>query len=340
MSYKEPLDNVYDGKWKYSCFIRLDFERRLLDLSQCSILDSAEDFSLYDKDNFFIGRYFFESDYEQTYIHGGYQYTSMRLSLSSAGLFNTVSSDEIRTARLKNPKWKTHKDDIQCNKKGSEVFQTNDPNFPYICKKPYECKKGKYAIDEIFCGVLPKNARRLPEKGFECLNGYELYEDSDTTYCFKPFACPKGYYAVDRSTCAKLPRNAQRLPENGLECLNGYELYEDSDTTYCFKPFVCPKDYYAVDRSTCKRLPKNAKRLPENGLECLNGYELYEDSDTTYCFKPFACPKGYYAVDKTTCAKLPRNAIRLPEDGLDCIKGYYLYHDADTAYCYQNFFTE
>ncbi|WP_294959654.1 hypothetical protein [uncultured Fibrobacter sp.] len=286
-SYKEHLPYaILNGKWENECTIRLDFERLLLDLSKCPVLDKAEGFDLYDKDDFYIGMYYHQKGFQTENIEGGLQYISMRFNLSSTSLFNTVSVKDIRRVKLRNPSWRIDKDYIQCNKQGAIAFDVNHPYYSFVCKKPYECKSGEYAVDDISCERLPSNARRLQEKGFECLKGYDLHKDDDTTYCYKPYNCKKGEYATTLTDCAKLPKNARRLQEFGFECLDGYSLYDDNDTTYCFKPYVCKNGEYATSATDCAKLPKNARRLQEIGFECLYGYNIFSSLDTTYCYKP------------------------------------------------------
>ena len=162
----------------------------------------------------------------------------------------------------------------------------------------YSCPKGQYAVNEIECEKLPKNAIRLPETGFECKTGFELYEDDDVAYCYKPYQCPKGQYAVDETECERLPKNAIRMPQEGFVCKEGYELYTNDDTTYCYKPYQCPKGHYAVSRNECSLLPKNAKRFAEEGYECLKGYvKIGED-----CVKKASCKKNeFYQESDNEC---------------------------------------
>ena len=314
-TYKEPLpETIFEGSWNADCTIRLDFERLLADLTKCTILDSAEYFTLYDKDDFFIGTFYHQDDYEYK-IKGGYQYISMKFNFSSSYLFNKVSVKDIRYVRLHKPVWIFENladeanvvDFIKCKKKNANVFRIDHPDYEYACKVQYECPKGHYAVDKMNCAELPKNARRLPQEGFECLKGFDLYEDNDTSYCHKPYACPKGYYAVDSMKCDVLPKNAKRLPQDGFVCLDGY-VYMDKFDGYvymvgdCVKKTKCNKDekydeatnecYNSSDYTSPEEVPKynnqnlgshSSKDIPQNPLTCDGTYSWDNSTKNWIC---------------------------------------------------------
>ena len=60
-----------------------------------------------------------------------------------------------------------------------------------ICYSPWQCKKDEFSLTEQKCAKLPKNGKRLPEEGWTCLDGYELFDSQDTIYCYKPYVCER-----------------------------------------------------------------------------------------------------------------------------------------------------
>lgn len=200
-SYKEtPPNVVYDGLWKSDCLIRLDFERRLADLSKCIVLDSAEYFDLYDKDDFWIGTYYHQEN-DVYKIKGGYQYISMEFNFSSSYLYNTVSVKDIKRVKLRKPVWNMSENNFKCKKKKAVILPVKHSAYEYACKVVYDCPKGFYSIDEYNCEVLPKNAQRKMYGGFECLKGFDLYADADTTYCCKHGKCSEAFIGRNSVLC-------------------------------------------------------------------------------------------------------------------------------------------
>jgi len=283
----------------------LDFGRLLADLTKCPLLESAEYFELYDKDHFYIGIFYHQENYDEYKIEGGYQYISMEFNLSSFYLLNRVSTKDIRYVRLHNPVWIFEKDDselddfIKCKRKNAIVSQ-NHPDYAYACEVKYKCPKGYYATDENNCEVLPKNAKRLPQTGFECFDGF-VYKDYFDGYEYMKGGCVKicdGTYFWDneKNIWDCLSKNAKRLPED-IVCIKG--VYEENDSSYCYKRYACPKGYYATDEKNCDVLPKNAKRLPQTGFECFDGF-VYKDYFDGYVYMNGECVKkcdGIYTWD-------------------------------------------
>lgn len=326
ISYKEPLPLVRNGSWKYECIVRIDFKKRLLNLTDCSILDSASDITLYDKEDNFIGRYY-SSNYEE--IKGNYQYINMKLHLANDGVFNTVEIKDIHHIRLEKPKWNLDEGDVHCNDKTAKTYLLQDST--YGCLVSYKCPKGKYAISEFQCEILPKNATRLDSIGFECLDGFI---ESTTN---------------DEISCEKIPQNSHTINEYSWECNDNYEEVDGR----CVKKISrCKADYIiSADELSCEKIPLNSHKVNEYSWECndnyitsatelscekipLNSHKIDEhswecndkfllDEEFQNC-KPLISCNGEDQYQKTPieCGVLPEYAIKLAEGGFECLEGF------------------
>lgn len=296
ISYKEPLPLVRNGSWKYECIVRIDFKKRLLNLTDCSILDSASDFTLYDKEDNFIGRYY-SSNYEE--IKGNYQYINMNLHLTNDGIFNTVGIKDIHHIRLEKPKWNLDEGDVRCNDKTAEIYLLQDST--YGCFVPYKCPKGKYAISKFQCEILPKNATRLDSIGFECLDGFI---ESTTN---------------DEISCEKIPQNSHTINEYSWECNDNYEEVDGR----CVKKISrCKADYIiSADELSCEKIPSNSHKVNEYSWECNDDFLLDEESQNC---KPLISCNGENQYQKTPieCGVLPEYAIKIEEGGFECLEGF------------------
>ena len=225
----------------------------------------------------------------------------MKFNFSSSYLFNKVSVKDIRYVRLHKPVWIFENladeanvvDFIKCKKKNANVFRIDHPDYEYACKVQYACPKGHYAVDKTNCAILPKNAKRLVQEGFECLKGFDLYEDDDTSYCYKPYVCPKGYYASGQMSCDVLPKNAKRLPEDGFACFDGYVYMEEK----CVKKKKCNKDEN-YDETVNECYSSSDYISPEEVLQ-YNNQNLNSSSSKDIPQNPLTCD-GTYSWDNFT----------------------------------------
>ena len=165
---------------------------------------------------------------QETILNRGYAKEIYEFALKNSYADKKLLTQKLINSRLLPDKYSlttsdlNEDDDIICKDKRADVQYIGDDDYEYECVVAYNCPKGLYAVDEVECDKLPKNAIRLPKEGFTCKKGFELYENPDTTYCYKPYQCPKGSYAVSKNECGLLPKNARRSVEDGYECFKGY----------------------------------------------------------------------------------------------------------------------
>lgn len=339
ITYNEPLPGVHRGSWKYKCTVKIDFEKRLLNMAGCTILDSASRIVLFDKEWNFIGSYYPEIDYlGNTSIKGGFRYHSMVLDFSSVDWsnavgvrgnfsrleFNTVGMKDVRYARLENAHWDLNEDDdIICKDKRAVVQYIGDDDYEYECVVAYNCPKGLYAVDEVECDKLPKNAIRLPKEGFKCKKGFELYENPDTTYCYKPYQCPKGSYAVSKNECGLLPKNARRSVEDGYECFKGYVKNGEE----CIEKSHCEQnELYQESDNRCYELPEHAQwdvyASNESDFVCDEGFvKLVSERECRKTLTSCA-PDSIISRNLYSCEQIPYFADKMNEYLWRCKEGY------------------
>lgn len=303
----------------------MDLEKRLLNMSGCTILNYAPRIALYDKDGNFIGSYGAYTSFNNEYVNieGGYKYYSMVLEFSSIGWFNTVGIKDVKYARLENPVWNLGEDDIVCKDKRAVAQDSGEEDYEYECVVAYNCPKGQYAVDEEICKKLPKNAIRLPQDGFECKKGFELYENYDTTYCYKPYQCPKGYYAISKNECGLLPKNAKRSVEEGYECFKGYVKHGEE----CVEKARCEKnELYQESDNRCYELPEHAQwkayASNESDFICDEGFVNVASSRECRKKLTFCADDSVISMNLYSCEKIPDFADKLNEYMWKCKDGY------------------
>lgn len=178
----EPNPRVQNGFWKSKCKIRIEFEKGLLNLGQCGMLDSASGFLLYDKEKFVIGS-FLPLD-NSLKIQGGEANFQMKLTLAKTNHY-TFGIEDIHDIEFIDPSWKINFRYIGCNEENAMIYEN-----PLRCLVEYKCTAGYYASDKTNCEPLPAHATRHETTGFSCDMGYRL-NAKNTGRSFENLQCVK-----------------------------------------------------------------------------------------------------------------------------------------------------
>ena len=162
----EPNPRIQNGFWKSKCKIQIEFEKGLLNLGQCGMLDSASGFLLYDKEKFVIGS-FLPSD-NSLKIQGGKANFQMKLTLAKTNYY-AFGIEDIHDIEFIDPKWEINFRYIGCNEENAKIYEN-----PLRCLVEYKWTAGYYASDKTSCEPLPAHATRHEITGFSCDIGYRL----------------------------------------------------------------------------------------------------------------------------------------------------------------------